>query len=271
MRTLAGESKGGLLAHVTPVILCYNEEENIERTLTQLRWAQSVVIVDSFSTDQTPTIASRFLNVVIYKRIFDTHARQWNYGLRKARTDWILSLDADYVISDELIEDISEIFYPSQFAAYRACFRMCVCGRPLRCGVMPPRLILFNKNYCHYYDDGHTQRLNVDGPISDLRGHVFHDDRKPLDRFLWSQSRYSILEADRIESLAQKYGGIKDFLRARTILWPFLLFFYVILWKKGFLDGSHGLYYAFQRLVWECTIILRLLDKKVCREKNKNG
>src|SRR3954447_26203582 len=87
------------------VILTKNEEPNIKRVLDRLQWLKRVVVVDSFSTDATLDIIRCYRNVGVYQRAFDTHATQWNYGLSQCDTQWILSLDADYVLSDAFVDE----------------------------------------------------------------------------------------------------------------------------------------------------------------------
>ena len=66
---------------ITPLILTYNEAPNIGRTLEQLRWAHEIVVVDSFSTDQTLEIVSQFPQVRVFQRVFDDFVGQWDFGL----------------------------------------------------------------------------------------------------------------------------------------------------------------------------------------------
>ena len=91
---------------ITPLILTFNEAPNIERTLAKLAWADDVVVVDSGSTDGTREILARHPNVRVFVRTFTTHAEQWNFGLVQTgiQTDWVLALDADYVLSAALVE-----------------------------------------------------------------------------------------------------------------------------------------------------------------------
>src|SRR4051812_1092589 len=114
------------LSSITPVILTYNEEANIARVLEKLRWASSIVLIDSGSTDRTQTIAKSFPNVVVVERQFDDHVTQWNYGLAQARTTWVLSLDADYVLSDTFTRELEHLVITSN--GYEARFRYCVGG-----------------------------------------------------------------------------------------------------------------------------------------------
>ena len=87
------------LSTVTPLILTFNEAPNLRRTLARVAWAREIVIVDSFSTDETMHIAQSFPQARILQRKFDTFADQCNFGLQQITTEWVLSLDADYVLT----------------------------------------------------------------------------------------------------------------------------------------------------------------------------
>jgi len=90
-----------MIEQITPLILTYNEAPNIDRALERLTWANRIVVIDSFSDDETLDILANYPQVEVYQRRFDTHALQWNYGLEKINTKWILSLDADYILSEQ--------------------------------------------------------------------------------------------------------------------------------------------------------------------------
>src|SRR5437870_180064 len=100
-----------MLERITPLILTYNEAPNIGRTLAQLRWAKDIVVVDSFSADKTRTAVSELPQARIFKREFDTHERQWNFGLNETgiESEWILALDADYVLTNEFIDELRSL------------------------------------------------------------------------------------------------------------------------------------------------------------------
>src|SRR3954451_12380845 len=178
------------------VILTKNEEPNIKRVMDRLQWLERVVVVDSFSTDTTLHILRGYPNVEVFQRAFDTHAMQWNYGLDLCDTQWILSLDADYVLSDAFADEIRNYIQRDDIAAYNAQFEFLVFGKPLRGNNTMPRPVLFQKSKCHYYDDGHTQRLRIDGSEADFRTKIDHDDRKPLSRWLMNQAGYSMKECN---------------------------------------------------------------------------
>src|SRR5215218_8013153 len=100
-----------MLDQITPLVLTYNEAPNIARTLAALSWAKDIVVVDSFSDDNTVEIAKSFPHVRVFQRAFDCHRNQWEFGLKETgiSTAWVLALDADYVISDDLVNELADL------------------------------------------------------------------------------------------------------------------------------------------------------------------
>src|SRR6267154_4200879 len=152
-----------MLSTITPLVLTFNERENLPRLLDQLDWASQIIIVDSFSTDETPDIAQGHSKVTLVKRAFDDHTAQWNFGLAQVKTDWVLALDADYILTPSFIAELKALSPPAQVAAYYARFIYCVGGQPLRGSLYPPRAILFRRCGGRYAQDGHSQLLQVEG------------------------------------------------------------------------------------------------------------
>src|SRR5919198_3101958 len=98
------------LAQITPLILTYNESANIARTLAPLTWAKQIVLIDSGSTDDTEGIArAAHPGVRVVQRDFDSFAGQCNFGLTQVQTEWVLSMDADYVLTPEFVQEITAL------------------------------------------------------------------------------------------------------------------------------------------------------------------
>jgi hypothetical protein len=108
--------------------------------------------------------------------------------------------------------------------------------------------------------DGHTQRLDLDGPAGELHNPIHHDDRKDLTRWLRSQAVYAGLEAERI-ALGTGPGSRRDPFR-RTGLAPLLAAAYALFVKGAILDGRPGLYYGTQRAIAEAILALRLWERR---------
>jgi glycosyltransferase involved in cell wall biosynthesis len=246
---------------LTAVILTWNEEENIARTLSCLSWLERIIVVDSSSTDKTLELIRSFSNTEIYTRKFDTHAMQWNHGVSLCDSEWILSLDADYILHDNFINETKAFLtVDSDITAYRAFFEFCVFGKPLRSNNTTPRPVLFKRAHCNYYDDGHTQRLNIQGELGTYKNKIWHDDRKPLLRWLINQSSYSVKES---EMLLNAPPGVLSFpskLRKTKVFAPLFIFFYSLFIKGLILDGWRGWHYTLQRTIAESLISLRLIE-----------
>lgn len=250
---------------ITPVILTYNEAPNIERTLSKLRWAKDIIVVDSYSDDDTVLIAGHQPNVRVFKRAFDSHANQWNYALRETgiTSEWVLALDADYVLSDELVNELGAMNPGDNIGGYQATFRYCVYGNALSRTVYPPVTVLYRLRNSLYQQDGHTQRIVVDGKVERLRHPMYHDDRKPLKHWIVAQQRYMTLEAEKLLGSRLSALGWTDRLRLMRFVFPFCMFFYCLFIKGLILDGRAGLYYSMQRMVAELLLSLNLLQNDI--------
>lgn len=253
-----------MLDKITPLILTYNEAPNIDRTLQQLTWANQIVIIDSYSEDETLEIIQKYPQAQVFQRNFDTHANQWNYGLEKIPSEWVLSLDADYWVTDSLIDEIKTLHPNDEIDGYFIKFKYCVFGKPLRGTILPPREALFRKQKATYIDDGHTQLLQVKGESKTLKNYIHHDDRKPLSRWLWAQDRYMKIEVKKLLETSVSELSFGDKLRKQKLIAPFIIFFYCLILKRGFLDGWHGWYYAFQRMLAETLLSIRLIEEDNC-------
>ena len=256
---------------ITPLILTYNEEPNIGRLLEKLRWADRIVVVDSFSTDRTLEIAAGCPRVEVLQRTFDNHVNQWNFGLAQVQTPWVLSLDADYILSDELIDELEEKSASFDKDGYYVPFRYCIGGRALRGSLYPPRLALFKKERARYVADGHTQVLALDGNVGRLTSVIYHDDRKPLAAWLRAQDRYATLEAEKLTTTPIEALGRIDRLRRRKWVTPLLITAYCLFGKGLILDGALGWYYTFQRTYAELLLSLKLTERDLLGEEQQDA
>lgn len=247
---------------ITGLVLTYNEAPNIARTLGRLGWLGSIVVVDSLSTDGTAEIASRFSNVRVVTRPFTTHAEQWNYGLEQAAigSEWVLAIDADYVLPDGLIREIQSLDAPTPVSGFRAAFDYCIDGVPLRGAAYPPVTVLFRRARARYEQDGHTQRVRIDGEVRDLAHRIQHDDRKSLRHWLGAQARYMALEADKLGSNRRSLGWA-DRVRKWIVVAPPAMFAYCYFLRGGIFDGKAGLFYALQRATSELILAMFLVRR----------
>jgi glycosyltransferase involved in cell wall biosynthesis len=250
------------LSRVTPLILTYNEEANIGRSLQRLSWAERIVVVDSYSTDDTLRIADEYQQVDIFQREFDHFSHQCNYGLEQIETDWVLSLDADYMVSEEFVDEMCQLPSPPPVDGYTVPFRFCVYGTPLRSTLYPPRTVLYRRSSASYRRDGHAHRVKITGSTRRLDTFIYHDDRKPLRRWIEAQRHYTEDEMGRYRTKSPAELSWPDWFRLYK--WsPLLVFFYCLLWKGLILDGKAGVYYALQRTYAELLSVLMIMEEEL--------
>lgn len=250
-----------LLERITPVILTFDEAANIARVLDNLSWATDIVIVDSGSQDATREIVARYSNVRVFEHEFENHASQWNYAIDKTdiQTEWVLALDADHVMTEELVHEISTLSPGEDVSGFRVSFTYCVLGRPLRASLYPPLISIYRRKRAHYVQQGHTQRVIVEGSVAPLECHLLHDDRKPFGRWIKSQNQYMQLEATLIRQSPWRKLSWANRVRMFVLPGPIVALIWCLFVKRTVLDGIPGMYYGFQRMIAEFILSCHLL------------
>jgi glycosyltransferase involved in cell wall biosynthesis len=260
---------GPIARQVSAMVITYNEGPNLARCLDKLRWVPRILVIDSGSTDDTLAIAGRYPQVEILKRPFDSFAAQCNFGLSQIAAGWVLSLDADYELSDELIAEILHL-QEGAAAGYAVGFIYRIHGRPLRASLYPPRVVLYRRQGAAYRNDGHAHRVAIPGDVATLRAKIFHDDRKPLARWLASQQTYARHEAEHLLAAPRAALGRIDRLRRMGWPAPILVLVYTLLVRRCLLDGWPGWLYVLQRTLAETMIALEIADRRLRRNDGKS-
>ncbi|HVE71693.1 MAG TPA: glycosyltransferase family 2 protein [Thermoanaerobaculia bacterium] len=246
-----------MLDQITPVVLTRDEEPNIARTLGQLRWAREVIVLDSGSTDATVAIAQSFPNVRVVERPFDSFAGQWTFAQSIVRTPWLLALDADYFVPEELAQELASL--QPNVHAYTAAFRYAVGGRVLRASLYPPRVVLAENAHVRFWQDGHAQRVRVDGDTGMLRTPFIHDDRKSFRAFLDRQQRYMRQEASKLRATSWRDLNWPARVRKLIVIAPLAVLLHTLFAKALILDGLPGLRYTWERFTAELMLSRELL------------
>jgi hypothetical protein len=209
--------------------------------------------------------------VEVYQRKFDSFAHQCNFGLGKIKSEWVLSIDADYVLTDEFIDEIRAIPPHTDQDAFSVRFKYCVWGRKLRGTLYPPRKVLYRRRKATYVDDGHAHHVTVSGTCAEISSYIDHDDRKPLSRWTASQAMYVEAEAAKFSGASSTQLGFNDRVRKKKTMAPIIILFYCLILHRGLLDGWPGWYYAYQRMVAEVLLALRLIEREYLAEHRDIG
>jgi glycosyltransferase involved in cell wall biosynthesis len=256
-------ASGTFLDEVTPLLITFDEMANLERTLAALDWARQIVAVDSGSSDGTLERLRADPRITVRVRVFDDFASQCQAGLELVETDWVLSMDADYVLTPELIREIATLSPPQDVDGYAIAFDYCVHGQALRGSLYPPRVALHRARGARYRMDGHGHRVELRGRVGRLAARIRHDDRKPLSRWLAAQARYAESEARHLIDTPWRRLGWADRARRLIVIAPWLVPVYCLVVKRGLLDGLPGWYYALQRGVAEAVLSLKLIEARL--------
>lgn len=246
-------------ARLSVVVITQNEEERIRACLESAAWADELVVVDAESSDKTATIA-RELTDQVFVRPWPGFAAQKNFGLAQAHGDWILSLDADELISAPLREEIAVILAGgAEHAGYSIPRRNVFWGRWMRHGGLYPdrQLRLLRRGRGRFAERSVHESVTVDGSVGRLTGHLEHRSYRDVADFLARADRYSTLAAEEWLASGRRSRPLVD-LVAR----PVGRFLGMYVARAGFLDGWRGFllavlygYYVLMRSakVWERT------------------
>lgn len=221
------------------ILITRDEAHRIERCLGSVDFADEVVVVDSGSTDQTMAIARSAGARVALRADWPGFGVQKNRALELAAGDWVLSIDADEVVTPELRESISAAIRAPAADAFQLRRRSCFAGRPLRFGDWHGDRVLrlFRRGAARFTDDLVHERLDHDGPAPVLDGVLMHYTIDSFGDALEKARRYAVAGAPRVA--ARGRGGLVS--AASHASWTFLRGYLV---RLGFLDGRPGLLLA---------------------------
>jgi glycosyltransferase involved in cell wall biosynthesis len=251
-----------MLEQITPVLLTYNENRNVGRTLAHLGWAKDIVVVDSGSTDGTLTTLKKFSNIRVFNRHFDTHGNQWRYATEQTNieSEWLLRLDADYQMSAALVAELARLEPVAAVSAYRVAFDYAVFSRKLLSSLYPSKAVLLRRGRFSVSDQGHADVWDVHGQVVPLKGKIIHDDWKPIGQ--WLNGEVKCLQRE-LDWMRMRQAGLVRWLRLRPPLMPIAVFLYCLFGKGLIFNGRAGIFYALQRMVAEAVLSLMVLEQKL--------
>lgn len=245
---------------ISATIITLNEENNIAKALDSLKGiVQEIIIVDSGSTDKTLEIARKY-KTKIYIREFDNFANQKNYTVTKATGEWILSLDADEQVSEELAKEIKNAVLNDEFTAYLIPRRNFILGSEIKHSRWSPdqHIWLWRKDKGKWVGDVHEEVV-VSGRVGILKNSKIHHSHKIVSEFINANNKYSEFEA----SMLYKNGVHFSFVK---MMWQaFFEFFIRFIYKWGFLDGWRGFCLSYLMGIYRLTVWIKLWD--LSREK----
>jgi glycosyltransferase involved in cell wall biosynthesis len=238
-------------------IITYNEEENIRDCLESVKWADEIVVVDSYSQDNTLSIVKEYTDKII-QRNWPGHIEQKNFAIDQAAGDWLLGLDADERISPELKKEIKDVLEGriKKADGYYCPRHSFYLGRWINHGGWYPdyKLRLFRKGKGRWEGKNPHDMVKMDRRAAYLKGELKHYVYKNISHQLKTVDSFSTITAKGFHEEGKKFNLILLLFR------PWIRFFEMYIIKKGFLDGLPGFiiavitsYYVFLKYakLWE--------------------
>jgi len=223
---------------VSVTLITLNEEQNIERALRSVEWADEVIVVDAGSSDRTVTLAQA-KGARVFTHAWAGYGQQKNFAHAQAANEWILNLDADEEVSPELQTELRALFespQKPQVSGYFIPRKTFYVGKWIEKGGWYPGYIkrLSRKSQSRWTEPAVHEDLVIDGAVAQLSGAILHHSFPSIESQVLTNLRYAKLGA---MDLAQRN---KSATLIHLLLKPWGKFFSTYVWKQGFRDGLRG-------------------------------
>ena len=223
---------------LSALIITLNEEFHIKSLLEDLDFADEIIVVDSFSNDQTVAIITSFKNVKLIQNEFVNFTAQRNFAIDQAKNNWVLFMDADERLTpdlkSELIKTINSADPVSAYLVYRTFMFKNV--KLHFSGWQTDKIFrLFDKNKCRYAEELFVhEKLNVKGAIGKMKNKLIHFSYSDYTNYKQKMRSYGILKAREKHQKGFKPNAFMLFFH------PLYTFLYKFIVRLGFLDGAKG-------------------------------
>ncbi|MFZ1977991.1 MAG: glycosyltransferase family 2 protein [Bacteroidota bacterium] len=226
------------MATLSVIVITKNEEKNISECLESVRWADEIIVVDAESSDSTVEKARMFTQKV-FLHAWIGFGEAKNFGLSKCSGEWVLWLDADERVTEELRAEICSAIAGADpgTAAFSMPRHANFLGRWIdHCGWYPGRVVrLFRISAATFSNHIIHEKLDVRGKILHLRSDLLHYTDPNLEHYYEKFNRYTSLASDELKMQKKTFGILK------LIFDPLWVFLKMYVFRMGFLDGIPGL------------------------------
>lgn len=219
------------------IIITLNEAKQIERCLNSVSWANEIILVDSGSTDETVSIARKYTDKVVTSA-WSGYGPQKNKALDLASCQWVLSIDADEVVTDELAAKIKSVLTNSSgsISGYYLARHLFFLGKRIKYTFKNDFVLrLFKRDSAKFSLDSVHERALVSGRTSYIYSPLLHYSHHTIDDLLVKLNNYSTLGAIKKKKSGRTASIPSAIFRG---LWTFFRLYFLNL---GFLDGARGL------------------------------
>lgn len=242
---------------VSVVISAFNEEAKIEECLLSVsKIAEEIIFVDNTSTDKTVQIAKKYTDKVFVRENNTMLNVNKNFGFSKANSEWVLSLDSDERVTEELSKEILEL-KPSNIDGYYIPRKNIIFGKWIKhTGWYPdPQLRLFRRSKGRFEEKHVHEHLKVEGSIGSFQSPLMHLNYENISQFLNKMIKtYTVNEAENLQKNGYVYNSIDIF---RMPISEFMKRYFA---ESGYKDGMHGLVLSLLQGFYHFVVFLRLWE-----------
>lgn len=232
---------------LSAVVLTKNEQNNLDCCLSALGFCQEIIVIDDYSEDKTREIARKFGAKIFKRRLNHNFAQQRNFGLKKAKNDWVIFIDADERVSRELRDEILQVLENPKYEGYFIRRKNFWLGRELSWGEWAKSRVLSKYGHNKVLRLGKKnagawkRRVHEYWDIknsAELENYLIHNGHKDIKNMLRSLNQQSYLHAQ------ANLDENKNSNLFKIIFMPAAKFFVNFLVKQGFRDQTHGFVFA---------------------------
>ncbi|MBI5045137.1 MAG: glycosyltransferase family 2 protein [Candidatus Levybacteria bacterium] len=253
------------MAKLSVVISVLNGAAVIEDCLKSVEWADEIIVVDHESTDGTLKIVKKYTNDIFSQPNDITKIDiQKNFGFKKAKHEWILSIDADERIDDELQKEIKEVIEHMYQDAYAIPRKNIIFGKWIKHSIWWPdyQIRLFRKGRAEYVDAVVHKDIQVKGTVGKLTNPLTHENYQTVSQYLQKMDVYTESEALSFIKNNTHFSWIEA---VRMPIGDFLKTFF---FQRGYKDGFHGLVLSVLQGFYMFLVVIKVWEKQGFREEN---
>lgn len=258
------------MATVSVVVTTYNRAKSLTRCLTSVRWAEELIVVDSSSTDDTKTVAKRFTDKIFTRPNHPMLNVNKNFGFTKATGDWILCIDDDEEVPEELAREIHErtqnsgLRTQNEIIGFWIPRKNIIFGKWIRHSIWwpDPQLRLFRRGKGRFPEKHVHEYLQVEGKNGRFEAALIHYNYDTIDQYL---SKMSAIYTDSEVGKLVAYGYRVSWVDA--LRFPISDFLKTYFAQAGYKDGLHGLVLSLLQAFYALVVFAKLWEKERFSER----